>query len=118
MKKIGIHLLKKILFITIPFGGLYIFAQMAFEENRKSRHPKDVGLGIAILLFLILLILFIIFFIDAIKQYKKKEYKLMGITIFFLLLFSIPILKIHCLMGGDTFFCDTLISTTKGWFID
>ncbi len=118
MKKIVKHFIKKLLLILLPLGGLYILAQISFEENRQSKHPVDAGLGIAILLFFILLILFVIFFIDAIKQYKKKEYELMGITIFFLLLFAIPILKILCLMRGGGFFCDTLLRFTKGWLVD
>lgn len=116
MNRIIKHIAKQLLIISIPLGGLYLFAQHAFAENRKREHPTDVGLGIAILLFLILIALFIYFTINSIIKYRKREYKPLIINCVFLTIFTIPILNIHCLMGSELFFCDELLNFTNELF--
>lgn len=116
MRKVIKHFLLNTLIVILPLAGLYVYAEIAFKENKKKEHPTDVGLGIAIFLFFILISLFIFFIVDTIKQYRRKEYKLMAISILFISLFTVPILNIHCLMGGDIFFCDMLIAFMKSYF--
>lgn len=74
MNKIIKHIAIQLLIIIIPLGGLYLFAQHIFAENRK------------------------------------REYKLLTINCVFILIFTLPILNIHCLMGGELFFCDDFLN--------
>lgn len=95
--------LKRFLIVAIPLLLLYGYAQLAFETNRKSEHPTDVGLGIALLLGFIFLLFFIGFAIDTIIRIKKKQYRTMLINAVFLLIFLLPILYIKCQM---TTYCE------------
>lgn len=110
MQKIIKHITIQLLIIIIPLGGLYLFAQHIFAENRNREHPTDAGLGIAILLFFILIVLFIYFIVNTFIKYRKREYKLLTINCVFILIFTLPILNIHCLMGGKLFFCDDFLN--------
>ena len=105
----------RFLIISIPLAGLYFFAQTAFENNRKSEHPTDVGLGVAILFAFILIILFGGFFIDLIVKITKKQYDVAFLNTLFLLLFSLPILYISCRMSSycESCFCSWIIDVFK-----
>ncbi|MFY7988060.1 MAG: hypothetical protein ACOVNP_04200 [Flavobacterium sp.] len=107
--------LKRLLITGLPLLGLYLFAQIAFENNSKSEHPKDVGLGIALLLFVILFILSVGLIIDFVIRIKRKQYKIAVTNVPFLLLFLFPILYIKCQMSGycEDCFCSWLIETVK-----
>ncbi len=102
----------RLLIIGLPLLGLYFYAQMAFEANSKKEHPTDAGLGIAILLFNLLLIIVIGLIVDLIKRLKRKQYNIALTNVPFLLLFSIPILYIHCQMSS---YCEDCFCS---WFID
>lgn len=105
------HFLIRLLIVVIPLTAIYFFAKLAFEENRRKEHPTDVGLGIAIISFNVFIILFIGFLVEFIKRIKKKQYDIALIDVLFLLLFFVPILYIHCQMGGCcNFFCDGFIN--------
>ncbi|WP_075343365.1 hypothetical protein [Tenacibaculum agarivorans] len=110
MKKLILYVIRKLLVIVIPLLCLYVYAQLVFAENHKKEHPTDVGLGIAIVLFFILSILVVIFLADVLKHFKQREFVLLAIDVFFLILLCIPVLNIDCLMGGDFFFCEELLS--------
>jgi len=109
-KRVVIYFIKRVFIIASPLACLFFYAENAFAENQKKEHPTDVGLGIAILLFFILSILVVIFLADVLKHFKQREFVLLAIDVFFLILLYIPILNIHCLMGGDFFFCEALLS--------
>lgn len=101
----------RLLIVTVPLLGLYIFAQMAFKANRSSEHPTDPGLGIAFLLVFMLIVLFIGFIVDFIRRLINKQYQLVTVDSFFLLLFVIPIAYIGCLIGSRDCFCKWIIDT-------
>ncbi|MGE8554219.1 MAG: hypothetical protein ACN6OB_09870 [Chryseobacterium jejuense] len=102
--------LKRLLITVVPLISLYIFAQIAFQNNREREHPTDAGLGIAFLLTFILFSLFVGFMVDFIIRIKKKEYKTALVDLPFLLCFIIPALYLACLWGGGDGFC--------GWMLD
>ncbi|WP_407481714.1 hypothetical protein [Elizabethkingia meningoseptica] len=108
--KILKHFLIRLLITVIPLAGLYIYAGIAFRENKQKEHPTDVGLGIAFLLIFILSTLFICFIIDFIVRLLKKDYKVALTDIPFLLFFLIPVLYLNCLWSGGGAFCGWLTS--------
>lgn len=87
---------------------------MASAANGADGRPTDVGLGIAILLFFLFCLLALGFSIDFFKKIYQKEHTIAIIDGVFLLLFSIPILYVHCQMGGccDPF-CDWIINLSR-----
>ncbi|MDN3691787.1 hypothetical protein QWZ06_05735 [Chryseobacterium tructae] len=105
--------LKRLLVTAIPLICLYIFAEIAFQNNRKKEHPTDVGLGIALLLTFILFSLFIGFMTDFIIRLRKKEYKTALIDLPFLLCFIIPALYLSCLWSGGDGFCNWMLNTAR-----
>jgi hypothetical protein len=109
------NFLKRLLITGLPLLGLYLFAQISFKANRRSEHPVDAGLGIALLLFVILFILSVGLIIDFVIRIKSKQYKIAVTNVPFLLLFLFPIFYIKCQMGGycEDCFCSWLIETVK-----
>jgi len=113
-KTVLLHFFARFFIMSIPLLGLYFFAQMSFENNRKSEHPVDAGLGIAILLFFILCFFFIGLSIDFIYRIWKKQYTIALTDVPFLLLFTLPILFIHCQMGYcEDCFCESFLEFLK-----
>lgn len=98
--KIFKFFLKRLLIVTIPLLGLYYYSELAFEANRQKEHPTDVGLGIAVYLFIILFIIFLVFTIDTINRLLKKEYKTLMINMVFLLPIIILIIYTGTLFYG------------------
>ncbi|MBL4746292.1 MAG: hypothetical protein JKY08_07975 [Flavobacteriaceae bacterium] len=105
-------ILLRIVIVVFPLTILYVGFQMASEANSRKEHPTDVGLGYAIMLFFVFLILVIGFIIDLIKSIKNRHYKTAIIDIHFLLLFSIPIIYLHCKMGSycEECFCNGIVN--------
>ncbi|MCS4301544.1 hypothetical protein [Chryseobacterium sp. BIGb0232] len=105
--------LKRLLITAIPLVSLYIFAEIAFQNNREREHPTDAGLGIAFLLTFILFVLFIGFLTDFIIRLRKKEYRTALTDLPFLLCFIFPALYLACLWGGGDGFCSWIIATAR-----
>ncbi|BAP32950.1 uncharacterized protein CHSO_3913 [Chryseobacterium sp. StRB126] len=105
--------LKRLLITAIPLVCLFIFAEVAFQNNRKKEHPTDVGLGIMLLLAFILIILFIGFMADFIIRLRKKEYQTALTDLPFLLCFFIPALYISCLWTGGDGFCSWVLDSVR-----
>ena len=101
MKKIAKPFFIRLLLVAIPMGALYLFAQMAFEENRHKEHPTDVGLGIAMLLGVFSLVFFIAFLVDISVRIYKKQYAVAWTNLPFLLLCSTVLLYIGCNMSSS-----------------
>jgi len=112
MKKILIHFFARLLIISVPLLALYLFAEMSFKANREKEHPTDVGLGIAIVLFMLLCFLCFGLLIDSIYRIRRKEYGIALTNLPFLLLFSLPILYINCKMGS---YCEDCFCS---WFTE
>ncbi|MEN7550061.1 hypothetical protein AAG747_19215 [Rapidithrix thailandica] len=103
--------LVRLLIVILPLVVLYFAFEAGVEANNQKEHKTDVGLGFAILLFFIFIILTVGFVIDFIKNLYKKHYDIALIDIPFLLVFLIPIIYIHCQMGGCCEgFCDWYIN--------
>lgn len=94
---------------TIPLLAIYAYAEMAFRANRKSEHPTDVGLGIAMLLTLVATALFIGFLVDLVKKLRLKDYKTALIDVAFLIPFVLVITYIVCQMTSRECLCGWLI---------
>jgi len=103
-------LLIRIIIVGIPLLLLYIGFLIATESNNQKQYRTDVGLGFGILLFVILLTLATGFLIDFINNLYRKDYKVAMLDIPFLIIFLMPILYLHCQMGG---FCDSFCE----WYI-
>lgn len=99
-KNIVKKVLLRLLIVAVPLIVWYFIFQSGIEANNLKEHKTDVGLGFAILLFFILLIFAIGFSIDFIKSIYKKQFETVIIDAPFLLFFLIPVLYIHCQMGG------------------
>jgi len=104
-------LLIRLFIVGIPLAVLYFGFLFASELNRQKQHPSDVGLGFAILLLFVFLVLSVGFIVDFIKSIQQKQYKTAIVDIPFLVLFVIPILYIHCQMGGS---CESFCN----WYIN
>ncbi|TDQ06238.1 hypothetical protein [Pedobacter metabolipauper] len=103
--------LKRFFLVAVPILAVYLFAQMAAKENRRSEHPTDVGLGIAFLLVFIFIVMFVAFIADLIIRIRGKQVSLAWMDAGFLLLFSIPITYIGCLIASRDCFCKWVIDT-------
>lgn len=111
--KIFTLFLKRLLITAIPLVGLFIFAEIAFQNNREKEHPTDVGLGIALLLTFILFSLSIGFMTDLVIRLRKKEYKTALTDLPFLVCFIIPAVYLACLWSGGDGFCNWMIAAVR-----
>lgn len=108
--------LKRLLLIVIPLFALYFYAQMAFEANNQREHHTDAGLGIAFMATGLLLILLAFFLVDFIKKIRAKNYNIVKIDAFFLLILCMPIAYLICQITSRNCFCRSIIKIGDSLF--
>ena len=85
-------ILKRLLLLIIPYCGLYVYTQFAFEKDSQREHYSNAGLGIAVFGMGILTLLILIFLVDLFRKIRSKNRKLIIVDLVFLSVLSIPLI--------------------------